>query len=225
MKHHLDIVFSINDLGELGFFLGIEIGYLPEGISMTQKNFTKELLDASGLTHFKCAITPFPVNLKLHADKGELRIDPSYYMCLVGKLNFLTNTRPNLLYTVQTLSQFMQLPRTSHLSALHHALCYVANIAGQGFILKGTDTLRLQAFSDSNWAFCPDSRRSISGYVLLLGNSPISWKRKKQTIVSRSSSESEYRGMEGAAAEVPWMVNKVTLGNWCSRLEACYFTP
>lgn len=91
----------------------------------------------------------------------------------VGKLNYLTNTRPDLSYVVQVLSQYMQAPRSSHLQALAHTLRYINHSVGQGIMLKGSNELTLQAFSDSDWASCPESRRSITGYVLLFGGSPI----------------------------------------------------
>lgn len=128
------------------------------------------------------------------------------YRCLVGKLNFLTNTRPDLAFTVQHLSQFLQQPREAHYKALMHVLRYVASTMGQGILLKGNEHLTLQAYSDSDWGACLTTRRSISGYVMLLGNSPISWKSKKQHTVSKSSSEAEYRAMSAAAGEVTWMV-------------------
>ncbi|KAL8090596.1 hypothetical protein AgCh_039879 [Apium graveolens] len=85
-------------------------------------------------------------------------------------------------------------------------LRYLSATAGQGIKLQNPDNLILQAFSDSDWASCPDSRRSVTGYILLLGGSPITWKSKKQPTVSRSSSEAEYRAMAGAASEVTWVV-------------------
>ena len=87
-----------------------------------------------------------------------------------------------------------------------YVLNYVNGTCGQGIILKGSDKLVLQAFSNSNWASCLDSRRSITGYLLLLGKSPICWKSKKQHIVSKSSSEAEYRAMSQAALKVAWVV-------------------
>ena len=125
---------------------------------------------------------------------------------MVGKLNFLTHTRPDLSFTVQTLSQFLQLPRTSHLQALSHTLAYVQGTLTQGILLKATEQLSLHAFSDSDWAACPASRRSVTGYLILLGSSPISWKSKKQSTISRSSSEVEYRAMAHAASEVTCLV-------------------
>lgn len=87
-----------------------------------------------------------------------------------------------------------------------HALRYIASTAGQGILLKGQDHLSIQAYSNSDWGACLDTRRSVTGYLLLLGNSPISWKSKKQSTVSRSSSEAEYRALAAAASEITWVV-------------------
>ncbi|XP_019105507.2 uncharacterized mitochondrial protein AtMg00810-like [Beta vulgaris subsp. vulgaris] len=206
LKVNLHHEFSIKDLGQLHYFLGLEVGYTDSGILLSQGKFTKELLSFCKFDLSKKASTPLPINLKLHADLGDLLDDPSTYRSLVGKLNFLTTSRPDLAYAVQNLSQFMQNPRTSHHDALLHTLRYVACTASQGIMLKASDNLCLQAFSDSDWAACPDSRQSITGYILLFGGSPITWKSKKQSIVSKSSSEAEYRAMAAAASEVTWAV-------------------
>lgn len=101
------------------YFLGIEVGYLPEGFLLIQKKFSSEVLAESGLDLSKKVVTPLPVNLKLQATSGDLPTNPESYRSLVGKLNFLNCTRPNLAFIVQTLSQFMHCPRTSHWEALH----------------------------------------------------------------------------------------------------------
>lgn len=173
---------------------------------MSQANFTRELLQEANIDTTKSVVTPLPLNLKLRADEGELFSDPEKYRSLVGKLNFLTNTRPDLAFTVQHLSQFLQNPRVPHFQALNHTLQYVASTAGLGITLHATDQLVLQAFTDSDWGACQDSRRSISGYVMLLGKSPVSWKSMKQGIVSKSSVEAEYRAMSNAASEITWLV-------------------
>lgn len=100
----------------------------------------------------------------------------------------------------------MHSPRVPHFQALLHVLHYVASTVGQGILLKTGANLTLTAHSDSVWASCPDSRRSVTGYLMLLGNSPISWKSKKQSTISRSSSEAEYRAMTHATSEVTWLV-------------------
>lgn len=100
----------------------------------------------------------------------------------------------------------MHAPTNSHYQALIHALNYVGCTSGQGILLKASASLSLQAFSDSDWGACSDTRRSISGYLLLLGQSPISWKSKKQSTLSKSSSEADYRALASAASEVTWMI-------------------
>lgn len=123
------------------------------------------------ISHPTC--TPLPVHLKLSNTEGELISNPELYRPLVGKFNYLTNTRPDLSYMVQSLSQYMHAPRSKHLRALHHAIRYLAGTVTQGILLKATDQLKFQAFSDADWASCIDTRRSVTGYILLLGNSPV----------------------------------------------------
>ncbi|XP_057526239.1 uncharacterized mitochondrial protein AtMg00810-like [Amaranthus tricolor] len=206
LKSHLHHIFTIKDLGKLHFFLGIEVGYTTSGISLTQTKYTRELLSHCNIQDLTPTVTPLPQNIKLHQQEGELYHDPTYYRTMVGKMNFLTHTRPDLAFTVQHLSQFLQEPRAPHVAALHHALRYIAATEGQGILLNSSGQLTLQAFSDSDWAACPNTRRSVTGYVLMLGSSPITWKSKKQSTVSKSSSEAEYRAMSSAASEVTWMV-------------------
>ncbi|XP_021715954.1 uncharacterized protein LOC110683853 [Chenopodium quinoa] len=184
-----------------------EVSKCNDGYVLSQRKFTKELLQDCELDISKPANTPFPSHMKLYSDQGDLYDNATLYRCYVGKLNFLTNTRPDLDFAVQTLSQFMHSPMIPHVLALQHTLRYVANTVGQGILLRATDQLTLQAFfCDSNWETCPSSRKSVTGYVLLLCNSLISWKSKKQITNSKSSAEAEYRAMAHAASEVAWLV-------------------
>lgn len=114
MVVYVDSTFTIKDLGQLHYSLGIEINYSPQGMILTQQKYTQDLLVASEVTRFKKVVTPLPLNLKLNPTDGEILADGELYRSLVGKLKFLTNTRPNISFTVQTLSQFMQSPRTPH---------------------------------------------------------------------------------------------------------------
>lgn len=114
LKKHLHEVFTIKDLGHLHYFTGIEVSKINDSLVLTQQKYTKELLQSSGATQFKRVVIPLPLNTKLSVEEGTLLADPTIYRSIVGKLNFLTNTRPDLSYSVQTLSQFMQKPRTSH---------------------------------------------------------------------------------------------------------------
>ena len=218
IKQHLDNEFTIKDLGLLHYFLGMEVSYVNEGIVLTQHKFTKDLLQIQHFPH-KPVHTPLPLQCKLSTEDPHDFSDPTLYRTLVGKLNFLSHTRPDLAFATQLLSQFMQNPKQSHFDALLHVLQYINTTAGQGILLKGEAHLSLQAFSDSDWASCPFSRRSVTGYLILLGNSPISWKSKKQSTISKSSSEAEYRAMQQATSEITW------LGNLLKELNVTSLTP
>ena len=100
----------------------------------------------------------------------------------------------------------MQCSSQLHYQALLHQLNYIYSTIDQGILLKASDSITLQAFFDSDWAVYLDTRRSVTGYLLLLGSSPVSWKSKKQGTVSRSSSEAEYRAMSTVASEITWVV-------------------
>ena len=114
----MDTFFGIKDLGQLHYFLGLEVIHTAKGIILSQKKFTNELLRECGPLSSIAVSTPIPLNCKLNPEDGELLHDPFLYRTLVGKLNFLTHTRPDLSYTAQAFSQFMQQPRTSHFKAL-----------------------------------------------------------------------------------------------------------
>lgn len=194
-------------MGFLHYLLGIEVTHTAEGIMICQQKFAKELLSEAEIdTSQQVSCTPLPVHLKISSTDGDLLSKPDVYRSIVGKLNYLTNTRPDLSYTVQTLSQFMHAPRNTHFNALQHTLRYLAGTINQGILLRASCKLTLQAFSDADWASCVDTRRSVTGYVLLFGQSPFTWKSKKHGTVSRSSAEAEYRDMASAAAEVTWVV-------------------
>ena len=145
LKHQLNKIFSIKDLGNLSYFLGMKVTYLNEGIVLSQQKFTKELLKESGLHKFKWVVTPQPINLKIQAGDSPLYHNPTHY---IHKLNLLTHTIPDFSYNVQTLSQHMQNPTANHFKALTHTLNYVAHTSGQGVLLKESDALQLQAFCD-----------------------------------------------------------------------------
>jgi len=99
----------------------------------------------------------------------------------------------------------MDKPSKNHLTVAHKVLRYIKSAPGQGLLLSASSNLKLIAYCNSDWASYPDTRRSVTGYCVLLGQSLISWKSKKQSIVSRSSTEAEYRAMAATVFELTWL--------------------
>ncbi|GJY62047.1 ribonuclease H-like domain-containing protein [Tanacetum coccineum] len=133
--------------------------------------------------------------------------DSTLYRSLAGALQYLTFTRPDISYAVQQVCLFMHDPREPHLSALKRILRYVRGTLSYGLQLYSSTTSSLVAYSDADWAGCPTTRRSTSGYCVFLGNNLLSWSSKRQFTLSRSSVEAEYRGVTNAVAETCWLRN------------------
>ncbi|KAJ1704358.1 hypothetical protein LUZ63_004137 [Rhynchospora breviuscula] len=204
-KSYLSGAFSMKDLGMLKYFLVIKFARNPTGLVLSQRKYTLDILAEYGLLGSKPATTPLEQNHNMSALKGERMLDPEKYRRLVGKLIYLTITRPELSYSVHIFAQFMHSPLRAHYDAALRVLRYLKNSPGQGLLLRADSDLKLYAYCDSDWAACPLTRCSLTGYFILLGRSPISWKTKKQHTVSRSSAEAEYRSMAAAACELTWL--------------------
>ncbi|XP_019263453.1 PREDICTED: uncharacterized protein LOC109241194 [Nicotiana attenuata] len=150
-------------MGSIHYFLGLEVQYTDKRVLMSQKKFTMDLVK-----EFDCIDCPpmtshLDSSTKLKADEGALLTDPSYYRKLIGKLNFLTNTRLDIAYSVQHLSHFMQSPREPHLKATYHVLRYLKGDPNLGIFLTNDADYRVKAFCDSDWAIFLQFRKSVSG--------------------------------------------------------------
>ncbi|BBN67442.1 transposable element gene [Prunus dulcis] len=197
-------LFSMKDLGRLNYFLGIEATYEGSALHLTQKKYASDLLTRTGFADCKPISTPCISGQKLSLHGGEPLVDPSEYRQVVGALQYLTITRPDLSYAVNQVCQFMHSPTTLHWQAVKRILRYLKATYDHGLRYK-PGKLELNAYSDADYAGDPDTRHSTGGFCVYFGSNLISWSSKKQKTVSRSSTEAEYRQLAYTAAELSWL--------------------
>ncbi|WVZ13928.1 hypothetical protein V8G54_011494 [Vigna mungo] len=191
----LHSTFRIKNLGDLTYFLGLEVARNSKGIHLSQRKYVLDLLAETGMLDS----SPIPTPMSLNGDAA------ASYRRLIGKLIYLTTTRPDITFAVNHLSQFMSAPTTAHQQATTRILQYLKGTPGTGIHFPCNSTIQLKAFCDSDWATCPNTRRSVTGFTIYLGNSLISWRSKKQSTVSCSSSEAEYRSLASTVCEMQWL--------------------
>ncbi|KAM2399221.1 hypothetical protein ACFXTH_035810 [Malus domestica] len=170
--------FDMKDLGPFHYFLGIQIVQNKDGLFLSQDKYVTDLLTKSDMLLSKPCATPcLPYN-RLLSNDGKPYNNPTMYKRLVGALQYLTFTRPDIAFAVHQVCQFMQRPMDSHFMAVKRILRYLKATRGCGIqYIRGS--LDLTAYSDANWAGDPNDRRSTTGMVVFLGSNPISWMSKK----------------------------------------------
>ena len=197
--------FAMKDLGVLHHFLGVTVEPRPTGLLLHQRQYTLDILERAGMTNCKPCSTPVDTQGKLSEAVGTTVADPTAYRSLAGALQYLTFTRPDITYAVQQICLHMHDPREPHLTALKRLLRYLRGTVDYGLLLQRSSSTELVVYTDADWAGCPDTRRSTSGYAVFLGGNLVSWSSKRQPVVSRSSAEAEYRAVANGVAEASWL--------------------
>ncbi|XP_020555067.1 uncharacterized protein LOC110013265 [Sesamum indicum] len=205
VKQHLHELFTIKDIGTAHYFLGLEIARSSDGVFVPQNKYVLDIIQDTGLCHAKSTSTPLPHGLKLVASSGALLSNPDAYRRLVGRLLYLDFTRPDISHSVQQLSQFLNHPCESHWKAALHVVRYLKGCPSKGLFFPSQNSFALKAYCNADWASCPDSRCSLTGFCIFLGDALVSWKTKKQSTVSRSTAEAEYRSLAATVCELRWL--------------------
>ena len=181
--------FHTKDLGMLRYFLGVEVMRSKHGIFLSQRKYVLNLLFKTGKLGAKQCSSPMAPGLHLTRE-DELFENPERYRKLVEKLNYLTVTRPDIAHSVSFVSQYMSSLTVDNWVAVEHILCYLKGAPGRGILYSNHGHNRVECFTDADWAESKEDRRSISGYCVFVGGNLVSWKSKKQGVVSRSCAES-----------------------------------
>ena len=186
LKSLLKLRFKISDLGQLKFFLGIEVVKTDVGMHLIPWKYVLDLLKKYGMLSFKPFQLPLDTNAKYHLNVGNKIQNVQMYRSIVGSLLYATITRPAITYTVGLLSQFMQEPTDIHLNACRKVLGYLKGTLNYGLFYAYDDDLTPKGYCDADWASSPFDRRSTSDFVFMLGGKTISWSSKKQPTVALS---------------------------------------
>ncbi|XP_030510465.1 uncharacterized mitochondrial protein AtMg00810-like [Cannabis sativa] len=225
--------FALKDLGPLAYFLGIKVTQTAASIHLSQEKYAKDLLLKAQMSNATPSPTPMTSGIRLSAYQGEPLEDVQLYRSVVGALQYLTITRPELSFSVNKVCQFMQKPLSTHWTAVKRILRYVSGTIDHGLYLQKSETLDLVAYCDADWASDPDDRRSTTGFAIFFGTNLIAWKSKKQQTISRSSTEAEYRSAPSVTAELTWLQYllselKIQLTQpptiWCDNLSTIMLT-
>ncbi|KAK9087507.1 hypothetical protein Syun_029901 [Stephania yunnanensis] len=174
VKTFLHTLFTIKDLGQARYFLGLELVRSSSGLYVHQRKYVLDLLNDAGLLMAKPAATPLPRDCKFIDPDSPLLIEVDRYRRLVGRLLYLRFTRPDITYATQQLSQYVQAPTEQHWSGALHVLRYLKGTPSQGLFFPVQQDLSVVAYCDSDWAACPLSRKSITGYCVFMGSSLVS---------------------------------------------------
>ncbi|XP_050917155.1 uncharacterized mitochondrial protein AtMg00810-like [Lathyrus oleraceus] len=205
LKQHLSNQFQTKDLGKLRYFLGIEVAQSKDDLVISQRKYAMDILEETSLLNAKLADTPMDPGVKLLPNQGEPLSDSGSYRRLVGKLNYLTVTRPNISFAVSVVSQFLNSPFQEHMDVVIRILRYIKCATGKGLVYENKGHSQIVGYSDADWAGSPIDRRPTSGYCVLVGGNLIFWKSKKQNVVARSNAEAEYMTMAMTTCELIWL--------------------
>jgi hypothetical protein len=211
VKAHLKKELEINDLGKLNYFLGMEISETKDGLVLNQRKYANELLVSSNMAECKPVSTPMETGASyVKRVETEEKADGEVYRSIVGGLQYLCNTRPDIQYAVGVVSRCVSDPSVTHWRAVKRILRYIKGTTHFGLKYGASGGTTLTGYCDADWAGDKQDRKSTSGYSFFLGGSPVSSSSRKQQTVSLSSTEAEYIALSSATQECLWLRSILT---------------
>ncbi|GJZ41098.1 putative ribonuclease H-like domain-containing protein, partial [Tanacetum coccineum] len=201
--------FQMSSMGELSFFLGLQVKQQPDGIFISQDKYVADILKKFDFCSIKTATSPIESNKPLVKDEDGVEVDVHEYRSMIGSLMYLTASRPDIMFAVCACARFQVTPKASHLHAVKRIFRYLKHQPKLGLWYPRDSPFELEAFSDSDYAGASLDRKSTTGGCQFLGRRLISWQCKKQTIVANSTTEAEYVAAAHCCGQVLWIQNQM----------------
>ncbi|GJX05702.1 retrovirus-related pol polyprotein from transposon TNT 1-94 [Tanacetum coccineum] len=197
--------FQMSMMGQMSFFLGLQVSQSPRGIFINQAKYALETLKKYGMDLSDPVDTPMVDRLKLDEDLMGIPVDQTRFRGMVGSLMYLTASRPDLVFAVCMCARYQAKPTKKHLEAIKRIFRYLKGTINMGLWYPKDNAMSLTAYADADHAGCQDSRRSTSGSAQFLGDRLVSWSSKKQRSTTISTTEAEYIAMSGCCTQILWM--------------------
>ncbi|GJU50976.1 putative ribonuclease H-like domain-containing protein [Tanacetum coccineum] len=201
--------FQMSSMGELTFFLGLQVQQKEDGIFISQDKYVADILKKFDFTTVKAASTPIETNKALNKDEEAEDVDVHLYRSMIGSLMYLTASRPDIMFAVCACARFQVTPKTSHLHAVKRIFRYLKGQPKLGLWYPRDSPFNLEAFSDTDYAGASLDRKSTTRSCQFLGKRLILWQCKKQTIVANSTTEAEYIAAANCYGQVLWIQNQM----------------
>ncbi|GJR11708.1 putative ribonuclease H-like domain-containing protein [Tanacetum coccineum] len=201
--------FQMSSMGELTFFLGLQVKQQPDGIFISQDKYVADILKKFDFWSIRTATTPIESNKPLVKDEDGEDVDVHVYRSMIGSLMYLTASRPDIMFAVCACARFQVTPKASHLNAVKRIFRYLKHQPKLGLWYPRDSPFELEAFSDSDYGGASLDRKSTTGGCQFLGRRLISWQCKKQTIVANSTTEAEYVAAANCCGQVLWIQNQM----------------
>jgi hypothetical protein len=205
-EQNMKAKFEMSAMGELTFFLGLQVDQLKDGFFIHQSKYVKDLLTRFNMTDCKEAVTPIATNHGLCNDKpNDPHVDATKYRAIIGSLMYLTASRPDIVFAVSKCARYQANPKESHMKAAKRILRYVKTKPRLGLWYPMYGSFDFVAYTDSDFGGDDSDRKSTSGGCQFLGGRIVSWQCKKQTSVAQSSCEAEYIAAGYCCSQVLWI--------------------
>ncbi|GJY31987.1 retrovirus-related pol polyprotein from transposon TNT 1-94 [Tanacetum coccineum] len=194
--------FEMSLMGEMKFFLGLQIHQSPKGIFINQAKYALEILKKHNMDNCHSIGTPLATKPKLDVDLSGEPVDQSDYRSKIGSLMYLTSSRPDLVQAVCYCARYQARPTQKHLKEVKRIFKYLKGTINMGLWYPKDSGFELTAFSDADHAGCIDTRKSTSGGIQFLGDKLVSWMSKKQNCTAMSSAEAEYVALSASCVRM-----------------------